>query len=88
MAQTLQHTKVDVFDILKELPPIIDAVGNQQWFDGDGKLHRDNDRPAFIWWHGGEDWYQHGKLHRDDGMPAIIYASGKVAWYEHGVSIK
>ena len=44
--------------------------GNREWYFH-GKLHRDNDLPAFISARGDKEWYQHGKRHRDIG-PAVV----------------
>ena len=58
-----------------------------------GKLHRDNNKPAdIINCKDGkiicEEYYQNGKLHRDDGKPAdITYEDGKIIcelYYENG----
>jgi predicted AlkP superfamily phosphohydrolase/phosphomutase len=51
----------------------------------DGKLHRDNDRPAVEWYNGDKDWYQNGILHRVDG-PAVEWANGCKWWYIEGVN--
>ena len=40
--------------------------GNKEWYCH-GKLHRDNDLPAFISARGDKEWYQHGKRHPDNG---------------------
>ena len=56
-----------------------------------GKLHRDNDLPAWIDYdrfQSFKQWYQHGELHRDNDLPAWIqYHDGKISdesWYQHG----
>lgn len=58
------------------LPTIVDNK-NRFWFK-DGKLHRDDDEPAFIYGEVGIgtyaiEWFKNGKLHRDNDKPAIIH---------------
>jgi hypothetical protein len=63
------------------MKPIVRNDGRKDWYDKDGKCHRD-DGPAVELANGTKVWYAHGKLHRDDG-PAIEYANGDKAWYVH-----
>lgn len=56
---------------------INDVILAQYWYYM-GKLHRENDKPAFmIFSHKSKKttykWYKHGSLHRDDDKPATIY---------------
>jgi hypothetical protein len=60
-----------------------------EWYDEDGKLHRDNDLPARITFNKNiifkEEWYLHGLLHRKENKPAIIqYREGTndILWSE------
>lgn len=56
-----------------------------QWFNEEGKLHRE-DGPAQVWASGIQEWYKNGKLHRMDG-PAVIYpldSHGVDKWYFEG----
>ena len=46
--------------------------GLQVWYNENGEIHRDNDKPAVIEKDRFEAWYQNGKLHRDDDKPALI----------------
>lgn len=59
------------------------------WRDLNGKYHRNDDLPAFIWNNHAICWYQHGKYHRDDDLPAMIVSHGKPqelrVWQQHGV---
>ena len=60
----------------------------EEWYNADGKLHRDNG-PAAIWYENGqittECWFRDGKLHRDGDLPAVIfYENGQIIrerWY-------
>ena len=88
MAQTQQHTKVDIFDLLREADPVMNQNGSLVWRNKDGRIHRDYDRPAFIWADGTRFWYQNDQIHRDNDMPAIIRNDGQKFWYEHGDFIK
>jgi hypothetical protein len=58
----------------------------KKWFKN-GKLHRDNDLPAYI----DDDrhtqkWYKEGKLHRDNDLPAVIIDSNY--YYDHYLTQK
>ena len=53
--------------------------GTTRWFQN-GKLHRDNDKPARILSDGDKHWFQNGVLHRDNDKPAIIYSNGDKHW--------
>ena len=54
------------------------------FFDKDGKLHRDNDHPATIHSSGIEGYYFHGKIHRGHFKPAIIYPNGIKEYWVYG----
>jgi len=45
---------------------IIDAYGNNCWFNKAGKLHRENNLPAVITKSGSKYWYKNGKFIRDE----------------------
>lgn len=64
--------------------PKIDANGDQEWYNDDGALHRENDLPAVIWYDGTKSWYQNGLLHRLNG-PAIEYLDGSKYWCQNGL---
>lgn len=49
-----------------------------------GRLHRDDDLPAFIGSNGTKRWYAHGELHRDGDKPAVTKLDGTQQWYKHG----
>lgn len=69
---------------LLEEGPINKADGSNRWYDEEGQLHRDNDKPAFIDVWGTQMWYQHGEIHRENG-PAVIRSDGLEEWYKNGV---
>ena len=65
-------------------------TGRETWFIN-GKLHRDQDKPAFIWYSVSKKsnqkskyWYQNGELHREGDQPAVITSAGTQEWYKHG----
>lgn len=64
---------------------VFDRFGNEQWFDSDGLLHRDNDLPAVTYRDGTQEWWVHGKLHRDYDLPAIISCDGIMEWWYEGL---
>ena len=59
------------------------GVGGDYWHKN-GKLHRDDDKPAVEHKNGAKTWYKNGKLHRDDDKPAIKHKNGDEAWYKNG----
>ena len=74
----------DLFEILKELPPYIDARGVQRWYNNANELHRLYDRPAVIS-STDQHWFLYGKRHRDNDQPAIIWKDGTSFWYKDGI---
>ena len=42
------------------------------WKDEHGRLHRDGDLPAILFYTGAQVWYRHGELHRDGGLPTHV----------------
>ena len=53
------------------------------WFKY-GKIYRDNDKPAIIYFNGGQMWYHNDQLHRNSDQPAIIHSNGNQVWYLNG----
>ena len=49
------------------------------------KLHRDDDKPAYISANGMLAWHKNGVYHRDGDKPARIYANGGLKWLKNGV---
>ena len=68
----------DDTDLIRE----VDRDGTVRYFDGDGKLHRE-DGPAIEYSNGDRAWYLGGKLHREDG-PAVELPDGIRFWYLDG----
>ena len=73
-----------------DAPAYVNFFNNsKQWFK-DGKLNRENDKPAIIYFKSGmtgwriKEWYYEGKRHREYGKPARMTKSGDVKeyWYE------
>ena len=70
------------------------SVRSEVWFE-DGKVHRDNDMPAAIYYRKdgsvkSEKWLNDDKCHRDNDKPALIYyhKDGSIrseSWYKDGV---
>jgi hypothetical protein len=70
---------------IDDKPSIISKYGSKLWHYR-GKLHRDNDSPAFASSiNGVNEWYWYGVLHRDGGKPASINISGLHEYWIHGV---
>jgi len=44
--------------------------GYKKWYK-DGELHRDNDKPACIYYNGSMKWYKEGRLYKED-YPTIF----------------
>jgi hypothetical protein len=57
-------------------------IGPLLWHKN-GELHRDRDKPAFIYSDLTIGWYKNGKCHRDGDKPAVIGANGTLAWYKN-----
>jgi hypothetical protein len=78
MASTSSNsTYDDEEDYSDDISEFSEEQPAQEWFDGNGALHRDGDLPAYIQMDLDEgtetrEWYQHGKLHRDGDLPATI----------------
>jgi len=62
----------------------VTSEGDEEWYDDNEQLHRDDDLPAVSDSFGGKAWLWHGKFHRGSDKPAIEAANGDRAWYEHG----
>ena len=50
----------------------------------DGKLHRENDKPAVERADGTKEWWYNGRLHRENDKPAIECADGSKYWFYRG----
>jgi hypothetical protein len=60
-----------------------DTDGTLEWFKN-GNRHRDDDKPAVIYWDGSLTWYKNGEQHRDNDKPAVISRDGKLEWCKNG----
>jgi hypothetical protein len=49
-----------------------------------GKIHRDNDRPAIEYADGYKAWFINGRRHRDYDLPAVEHPTGTKEWYVNG----
>lgn len=50
----------------------------EHYYNEDGKLHRDNDKPAYVLYHKNgrvniKEYYQNGKLHRHNNPARVVY---------------
>ena len=54
----------------------------------DGKCHRENDQPAFIYNDGSLCWYRRGFRHREWNKPAVIRSDGLREWFYNGSFLK
>ena len=64
--------------------PQIDEYGTKRWFNEEGQLHSDGDKPAIERVNGDKLWFQNGRLHRGGDKPAVELADGYKAWYRNG----
>ena len=58
------------------------------WYKN-GKLHRDNDLPAYIYIsrdgrYGNKIWVKNDLIHRDNNLPAVENKNGNKEWYKNG----
>ena len=60
----------------------VDQYGIQHWYFN-GKLHRDNDKPAIVGSDRYKVWYLNGKCHREYG-PARIWPNESKEWWLYG----
>ena len=60
------------------------GIHNIYEWQKNNKLHRDDDKPAFIGKKGDVYWYQNGELHRDGDKPAYINPNDSLIWYQNG----
>ena len=65
-----------------DAPAEVGVDEGKSWYK-EGKLHRENDKPAVIY-DEAKQWYYHGKLHRENDKPAIISLEGEKSYYYHG----
>ena len=62
----------------------VDKEGNILYYL-DGKLHRENDKPAIEWADGTKSWwYRKGQHHRENDKPAVEWAHGTKEWWYKG----
>jgi len=57
--------------------------GEEIYFNEDGFLHRENNRPARIKFSGRMEYYYNSERHRENG-PAIVYPNGDYIYYIFG----
>ena len=60
----------------------VTAGGTQIW-RYNGKIHRDGDKPAIVYYDGSTQYYKHGQLHRDGDEPAAIGTTGYRAYWKN-----
>ena len=63
---------------------MINDNGNYTSYELNGKLHRENDKPALEWENGDKEWWVNGKCHRENDKPAIEWVYGGKEWYVNG----
>lgn len=58
-----------------------DACGVTYFYDAEGRLHRDEDKPAVVgpWC---RRWYVHGELYREGGKPQELQRLANDDWVE------
>jgi hypothetical protein len=65
-----------------DLPHVEFANGTVEWRDGDGRRHRDGDKPAVVF-EGGSRlvWFVHGVMRRSDpDLPNVLHGDGSMEW--------
>jgi hypothetical protein len=73
----------DLFNNFRDSTKAITAVGDREWRNKHGELHRKDDLPAIERANGDKEWWCDGKRHRILG-PAIERADGSKAWWLDG----
>lgn len=64
--------------------PAISTYDEKLWYYN-GRLHRDNDKPASVTQYGDLAWFKHGKLHRENDLPAVIHCESTQQWHYNGL---
>ncbi len=65
-----------------EFEPEVNEKGDKFWYNIEGKLHRDGDKPAIIRTNGVQEWWRNGQRHRNGDKPAIEAISATGWWRE------
>ncbi len=68
----MNKTKQQTWDVLSEPLPVIDEDGIKRWYNKDGNLHRDNDKPAVIHEDGYKEWFINGRYQKCKQAPEIL----------------
>lgn len=71
---------------MKEYKVTVDSDGVERWYNKEGKLHREGNKPAVIWPNGDYMlYYFNGELHREDG-PAVdgLKIGNTEEWWVNG----
>ena len=62
----------------------VDKNETVRWYNQQGKLHREGDKPAVEYADGAKQWWFKGQLHREGDKPAGEYADGSKEWLVNG----
>ena len=81
--QLIRQNNIHARAVERFTQQIIDVNGTQYWYLN-GKLHRENDLPAYIGLDGSRQWYLNGKRHRENDLPAYIGLNGTQWWCLNG----
>ena len=65
-----------------DAPAIVYKDEEKRWYK-EGKVHRENDKPAVIS-DGTKEWWYKDKRHRENDKPAVIYSDGAKQWWYEG----
>lgn len=60
----------------------VEHTVTSSWLNG--KLHAEDDKPAWLLSDGTQAWAKYGLTHRDGDKPAVIKGDGTQKWYQHG----
>jgi hypothetical protein len=67
--------------------PSLDLGDMKLWYHN-GKLHRDNDKPAVEHENDSREWYFNNMRHRDNDQPAVILPDGRLEYYIYGEQVR
>jgi hypothetical protein len=80
----IQHkSRIDKTEYTFEKYP----TGTMYWYKN-GKLHRDNDKPAIIYSDETMEWWRNNLRHRGKNLPAVIWNDGDMEWWSNGDFIR
>jgi hypothetical protein len=83
--------EIKLIDNIMRFIKLNNAIGCSyriKYYYKEGKLHRENDKPAIEYYNISREWYKNGLLHRENDKPAVVFTGGKKYWFINGKFMK